>query len=64
MSDRHSIDVLLEELWKDPQCAASLQQVVQAALATAQDSVFSDYLRAVLNDLIYLLRWGPLEGWR
>ena len=37
-------------------CAASLTKLAQADSRTAQQSVFSEFGRAVLNSLIYLLK--------
>lgn len=52
---RTCIDRLLMELWRDPTCAASLTALAEAgAGAGAQE--FSDFIGAVLNDLLYLLK--------
>ena len=43
--------MLLMELWRDPTCAGSL-----TAAAQAGGPLFADFVGAVLNDLVHLLK--------
>ena len=52
---RTCIDRLLMELWRDPTCAASLSALAEAGAGAAAQE-FSDFIGAVLNDLLYLLK--------
>jgi hypothetical protein len=51
---RGCIDALLMELWRDPSCAASLTAAAQAG--APEGCLFADFVGAVLNDLMYLLK--------
>ena len=51
---RGCIDALLMELWRDPSCAASLTAAAQAG--GPEGGLFADFVGAVLNDLMYLLK--------
>lgn len=53
---RGCIDALLMELWRDPNCAASLTGVATAAPDSPAGRLFADFVGAVLNDLMYLLK--------
>ena len=61
-SMRHEVDQLLLSLWADPACKTSLVLMAKeaasgaAAAEDASGSVLVDYARAVLNDLMYLLK--------
>ena len=63
-SMRHEIDQLLLALWADPACKTSLvalakESAKDSEAVTADDAsggVLVDYARAVLNDLMYLLK--------
>ena len=61
---RHEVDQLLLALWADPACKTSLVTLATdsgTATATSEDAsggVLVDYARAVLNDLMYLLKVG------
>ena len=61
-SMRHEVDQLLLALWADPACKTSLVALAKdggSGAATADDAsggVLVDYARAVLNDLMYLLK--------
>lgn len=48
---RGCIDALLMELWRDPTCGQSL-----TAAAQSRGALFADFVGAVLNDLMYLLK--------
>lgn len=56
---RSCIDSLLMELWRDPTCAASL-----TAAASGSSALFGDFVGAVLNDLVYLLKDSLQVGWQ
>lgn len=61
---------------QDPACAASLTRVAAQASGTPDEELFADFVGAVLNDLVYLLKdslgvgvlgwgWGgQREGWK
>ncbi|GMH45929.1 hypothetical protein BSKO_13893 [Bryopsis sp. KO-2023] len=54
---RNCIDLILEELWKDDVCRASLTNVAQKELENVDEGgVFAQYIGSVLNDLMYLLK--------
>lgn len=68
---RHQIDQLLEELWRDERCRASMRTIAAAAAADGGASaaaapgassgvndttLFPAFISAVLNDLIYLFK--------
>ena len=61
---RHEVDQLLLALWADPACKTSLVALAKdsasakAVAADASGGVLVDYARAVLNDLMYLLKVG------
>ncbi len=61
-SMRHEVDQLLLALWADPACKTSLVALAKdsasakAMAADASGGVLIDYARAVLNDLMYLLK--------
>eukprot|EP00803_Ostreobium_quekettii_P001409 evm.model.scf_992.6 EVM.evm.TU.scf_992.6 scf_992:30174-39528(+) len=55
-STRHAIDTILEQLWKDETCRMSITRLAQAELDGSSDSLFSDFVGSVLNDLMYLLK--------
>ncbi|KAK9839472.1 hypothetical protein WJX81_004216 [Elliptochloris bilobata] len=52
---RSRIDSLLMELWNDEGCLRKLTQLAAGTGGEGLDEVFSDYVGAVLNGLIYLL---------
>ena len=58
------MDQLLLALWADPACKTSLVALAKdsasarAVAADASGGVLVDYARAVLNDLMYLLKVG------
>ncbi len=64
---RHEVDQLLLALWADPACKTSLVALAKdsasakAVAADASGGVLVDYARAVLNDLMYLLKVGPFS---
>lgn len=56
---RHQVDQLLLALWEDPVCKESLAAVAQAANAGSGGTAgghLVEYARAVLNNLMYLLK--------
>lgn len=60
-SMRHAIDVILEEMWRDPKCASSITAQAEAELTQeggggGQGGVFAGYVSAVLNGLMYLFK--------
>ncbi|KAK9823993.1 hypothetical protein WJX72_006841 [[Myrmecia] bisecta] len=55
-SMRHQIDLLIMELYKDAGCAASLTKLASASLEQPNGSLFAEYIGAVLNSLVYLLK--------
>ena len=65
---RHEVDQLLLALWADPACKTSLVALAKdsasakAVAADASGGVLVDYARAVLNDLMYLLKVGLLSS--
>jgi hypothetical protein len=61
---RGCIDALLMELWRDPTCGASLTAVAQAAAGAPDGGLFADFVGAVLNDLLYLLKDSLQVGGR
>lgn len=62
-SMRHRIDLLLLELWKDPEQKRALTQLAQQAAAAGAGSrdagkggsLLVEYARALLNSLMYML---------
>ncbi|KIY92982.1 Ubiquitin conjugation factor E4 [Monoraphidium neglectum] len=48
---RHDIDLILEELWRDAACRDAIR-----AVAARSEGVLSEFLSAVLNDLMYLFK--------
>lgn len=60
---RSCIDSLLMELWRDPTCAASLTAAAQGSGGGAS-GLFADFVGAVLNDLVYLLKDSLQVGLR
>ncbi len=63
---RHEVDQLLLALWADPSCKTSLvalatESGTSASAEDASGGVLVDYARAVLNDLMYLLKVSTLE---
>jgi hypothetical protein len=54
---RHDIDLILEELWRDAACRDAIR-----AVAARSEGVLSEFLSAVLNDLMYLFK--VRGGWR
>ena len=59
-SMRHQIDHLLLALWADPMCKASAMSDMSSAANVADGGIkeghLVDYARAVLNNLMYLLK--------
>lgn len=66
-SMRHHIDLLLLELWKDPEQKRALTQLAQQAAAAGVGSLDAgkggsllvEYARALLNSLMYMLGVSP-----
>eukprot|EP00884_Botryococcus_braunii_P016263 jgi/Botrbrau1/331/Bobra.0022s0288.1 len=52
---RHQIDNLLMAIWQDPGCFESTTRMAERARAGGGSELFSDYVGAVLNSLMYLL---------
>lgn len=56
-SMRNCIDLILEEMWKDEICKASLVNAAkQTVTQTNEEGVFGKYIGSLLNDLMYLLK--------
>lgn len=55
-SVRHSIDLLLEQLWKDDVCRKSLTLTARQSMQLEGGGVFVEYIGSILNDLMYLLK--------
>lgn len=62
---RHQIDQILEELWRDERCKACIKQQAAAAAAGGpaaaaaaggSPGLFTAFVSAVLNDLMYLFK--------
>jgi hypothetical protein len=59
---RHQIDQILEELWRDERCRQCIRQLASPAAAAAAaaagsgGTVFEGFVKAVLDDLMYLFK--------